>query len=112
MVSAGQSESLPHVADAAPAVAELVLVDADSGEMERTIPEVLPHVPPLLVRDAVLVAGETGLLQCSAATGKTHLWMRTGWLGPVTSPGAMANSRVYFGTRDRGLVCAVEKRRR
>jgi len=92
--------------------AELVIMDADSGKVSRTVPEVLSHVPPLLSRDALLVAGESGLLRCSAETEKTQLWMRTEWLGPVISPVVMARSRVYFGTRDRGLVCAVAKRRR
>jgi outer membrane protein assembly factor BamB len=112
ILPAGLAENLPEFAEAGTAGAELVLVDADSGKTERTFSGVLPHVPPLLSRDAILVAGGTGLIQCSAATGKTQLWMRTSWLGPVTSPAVMANSRVYFGTKDRGLVCAIEKRTR
>lgn len=69
-------------------------------------------MPPLISRDAVLFAGETGLMRHNAATGQTRQWMRTDWLGPTSSPIVMADSQVYFAAEDRGLVCAREKKSR
>ena len=91
---------------------ELVLINANTGETVDTIPGALPGVPPVLGRDAILFASETGLARHDVTTGQTGLWVRTSWLGQVTSPIVLANSRVYFGTEHHGLVCAKEKRLR
>jgi len=92
--------------------AELVLMDAESGEVRQRVAGAAAAVPPLVSRDAVLFAGEDGLMRHNTAKGETQLWMRTGWLGAFTSPAVMSGSRVYFGTEGRGLVCAEEKRSR
>jgi outer membrane protein assembly factor BamB len=91
---------------------ELILVDAESGEVRDRVAGALPAVPPLVSRDAVLFAGETGLMRHNTATAQTQLWMRTGWMGAITSPAVASGSRVYFGTEGRGLVCAVGKESR
>jgi len=91
---------------------ELILMDAESGEVRERVAGAMAVVPPLVSRDAVLFAGETGLMRHNTARGRTQLWMRTGWMGAITSPAVASGSRVYFGTEGRGLVCAVGKESR
>jgi outer membrane protein assembly factor BamB len=91
---------------------ELVLVDAATGAPRERVAGALPVVPPLVSRDAVLFAGKDGLMRHNTAMHETQLWMRTGWMGPITSPAVMAGSRVFFGTEGRGLICAEEKKAR
>jgi hypothetical protein len=66
----------------------------------------------VLSRDAILFANEAGLARRDITNGQTSLWARTSWLGRVASPIVLANSRVYFGTEHRGLVCVKEKKAR
>jgi outer membrane protein assembly factor BamB len=91
---------------------QLVLVHLDSGEIVNVVSGSLPDVPPVLSREAILFASGTGLARYDVTKGQSSPWARTSWLGQVASPIVLANSRVYFGTEHRGLVCFEEKRRR
>ncbi|MGD0896346.1 MAG: PQQ-binding-like beta-propeller repeat protein [Thermoguttaceae bacterium] len=91
---------------------QLVLVRPEDGGLAKTIAgDFLPNVPPLVVRNVILLGDKTGLLQCGP-DAVAALWMRTDWLGKLTSAPVMANSRVYFGTGTCGLVCAQGKETR
>ena len=41
--------------------------------------------------------------------GEPRLWMNTDWLGELSAPPVMANSRVYFATAKKGLICAMRE---
>ncbi len=41
--------------------------------------------------------------------GEPRLWMNTDWLGELSTSPVMANSRIYFATAKKGLICASAK---
>jgi hypothetical protein len=85
---------------------EVVLAEVQTGQLTARFPGAVVGLPPLLTRDAVLFAGQDGLMMGSLAPAKTQRWMATGWLGPVASPLILADSSVYFATEAKGLIRA------
>ena len=84
----------------------LILVRGSDGAVIAQLPGASPALRPLLTPDAVLYATDASLERYSIADGQRERWMDTSWLGAVVTPPVMAQSRVYFATRDRGLVRA------
>jgi len=89
---------------------ELVIVNSRGGEVLERIAGVAKSVPPLLGPNGVLFAAPSGIRSYPFVLRRSQRWMRTAWLGDVTSPMAMAGSRVYFGTDKKGLVCASARK--
>jgi len=65
-----------------------------------------PRVPPVICHEGILFKGEKDLMLFDADERTAARWMSSAWLGEPTAAAIVANSRVYFGTSERGLVCA------
>lgn len=101
-------EQLAYISDAG----ELVVVRAEDGRIEKIVRGALPGVPPLAPPESFVYADKNGLRHYPAGSDDARSWMRTDWLGRLTCPPVMANSRVYFGTDKKGLVCLKGKDQR
>ena len=81
-----------------------------NGQLYTRLDKALPGIPPLLLSDAVVYATASGLSRMDYATGQSKTWCsRNDWaesLGAVTAGPLLANSRLYFPTARKGLVCA------
>jgi outer membrane protein assembly factor BamB len=91
------------------AAGEMVLVGLEDGRVEKTLSGARPGIAPLAASGTLLYAAKKGLMSYPADGGEPRLWMNTDWLGPLTAPPVMANSRVYFATAKKGLVSASAK---
>lgn len=85
---------------------ELVVVAARDGAILDKLAGVRKSVPALLGPDGVLFATPAEIRYYVFVMRRSQRWMRTAWLGEVTSPMVLAGSRAYFGTDKKGLVCA------
>ncbi|MGA2255375.1 MAG: PQQ-binding-like beta-propeller repeat protein [Thermoguttaceae bacterium] len=90
------------------AAGELVVVGLEDGRVEKSLSGARAGIAPLASPGALLYATKKGLMSY-ATGGEPRLWMSTDWLGELTAPPVMANSRVYFATAKKGLVCATAK---
>jgi len=91
----------------------LVLLDWVDGRELKRFSDVVPGVPPLMTRDAVLFCQAQSIQRFDftrAADAKPRRWMLTSWMGRVTAPLVMFKSHVFVPTAKRGLVCARPKK--
>lgn len=93
----------PHVAYVN-AASEVILLSAEDGKVEKVFGGGLPGAVPLLARDSVLFLSGAGLMRYVFGAEEPDRWMDVEWLGPITSPLVLVDSRVYFATEQRGLV--------
>ena len=91
------------------AAGELVIIDLQDGRVARTIPDVVPGIPPLAAPESFVYAGKRGLMSCPIAGDEPQSWMNTSWLGRLTCAPVMADSRIYIATDKKGLVCLKSK---
>ena len=91
------------------AAGELVVVGLADGHVEKTLSGARAGIAPLAPPGVLLYAAKKGLMSYTIGSGEPRLWMNTEWLGDVSTPPVMANSRVYFATAKKGLVCASAK---
>jgi outer membrane protein assembly factor BamB len=89
---------------------ELLVLDSATGRVKATLPDAIPNVPPLITRDSVLYASTGTLNRYIFSEDRSRRWMSVSWLGEITSPVIAADSRVYFATDKRALVCAGQWR--
>ena len=66
-------------------------------------------IAPMLLGEQALcvVDGDFACVDLAAASGGAapRKWYGAAWLGPVAAPPVLAESHLYFGTAQRGLVC-------
>ena len=91
------------------ATGELFVVGLVNGSVEKTLSGARAGIAPLAPPGVLLYAAKKGLMSYTIGGGEPRLWMNTEWLGDVSTPPVMANSRVYFATAKKGLVCASAK---
>ena len=91
------------------AAGELVVVGLADGHVEKTLSGARAGIAPLAPPGVLLYAAKKGLMSYTIGGGEPRLWMNTEWLGELSTPPVMANSRVYFATAKKGLVCASAK---
>jgi outer membrane protein assembly factor BamB len=91
------------------AAGELVVVGLEDGHVEKTLSGARAGIAPLAPPGALVYATAKGLMSYTIGGGEPRLWMKTDWLGELSAPPVMANSRVYFATAKKGLVCAAAK---
>jgi outer membrane protein assembly factor BamB len=89
---------------------ELVVLSADSGrelyrsgDAPRSAQPSL-STPPMIVGDNVLYATDTLLMRVSVDGGQREPLMDISWLGRMTAPPVMVESRLYFATDRYGFV--------
>ncbi len=85
---------------------ELVVVGLEDGRVEKTLSGARAGIAPLAPPGALVYATKKGLMSYTIGSGELRLWMNTQWLGELSTPPVMANSRVYFATAKKGLVSA------
>ncbi len=90
---------------------KVVLVDAFNGAVIKRIPGALGNFPPLLTDDALLYVAEGQLTYHDLTSGEEHQWtkIKAKWPGNVASDMVMLDSRIYFATETRGMVCMKAK---
>jgi outer membrane protein assembly factor BamB len=88
---------------------QLVVLALEDGRVERTIPDVLPGIPPLAAPEAFVYAGKNGLMSCTTSSDEPQSWTKTDWLGRLTCAPVMADSRLYIATDKKGLICLQSK---
>jgi len=91
------------------AAGELVILDSESGQMEKMVSGALPGFPPLAAPDAFVYAGAGNLMVCPVTDGEPRSWMKIDWLGRLTCAPIMVDSRVYIATDKKGLICLRSK---
>ena len=66
---------------------------------------------PILSDDALLYLAEGALMRYDLSTDETELWtkVKASWPGIPQTPMVMVDSRVYFATETRGVVCMKAK---
>ena len=84
---------------------ELMVADAQDGQVLANLPDALTNVPPVLTRDQLLYATPRGLMICRLGEFQPRLWLKPDEPFSFTSPIIVAKSRVYFGS-DKGLIWA------
>jgi len=88
---------------------EVVLMDWAGRERARA-EGVVPGLTPVLCGDIMMCLKADGIELVDIASGETRRWGgRLGWLGGIVTPAVVLDSKVYFGTKDRGLVCIAGK---
>jgi hypothetical protein len=89
---------------------ELVVV-SNEGQPVLRLGDALPNIPPLLAGDRMLYATKNALklVELDAPEKPVKIWLKTDWLGGVTTAPILIDSRVYFGTANKGLVCAAAR---
>ncbi len=63
-------------------------------------------MPPMLCGEQMLYCSPKALVRAEMPSGRLVRWLDTGWLGQITAPPVLADSRAYFATKDKGLICA------
>ncbi|MGA2064956.1 MAG: PQQ-binding-like beta-propeller repeat protein [Thermoguttaceae bacterium] len=91
------------------AAGQLVVVGLEDGRVEKTLSGARAGIAPLASPGALVYAAKKGLMSYPSGGGEPRLWMNTDWLGQLTAPPVMANSRVYFATAKKGLISASAK---
>lgn len=87
------------------AAGEVLLFDWQ-GTLKTQKSQALPGVSPMLWADALYYFTENSIERIDITKGDASTWLaRIGWLGRVTTGAIVADSRVYFGTDSKGLVC-------
>jgi outer membrane protein assembly factor BamB len=89
---------------------ELLIVNLEDGVVRQRVPNALASVPPLSSGDTLLYASTDGLTSYKLSDSTSKKWMTTDWLGDISSPMIMADSKIYFGTTKLGLVCVGDKK--
>ncbi|KKL62502.1 hypothetical protein LCGC14_2184550, partial [marine sediment metagenome] len=82
-----------------------VLIFDWSGQKVAQATGAVGGLPPLLIGDRALLCQAEALALMDLGNGRTKLWLKTGWLGDVTASPILADSHLYFGTNEKGLVC-------
>ena len=84
---------------------EVVLVDW-AGEEKLRVPDVASGVTPILCDAVMLCPMPDGIELVEIESGERRTWGgKLGWLGGLTTPGVVLDSKVYIGTGRKGLVC-------
>jgi len=65
----------------------------------------IPGMPPMLCGQRLLYCSPKCLVRVELDSGRTDRWRDTAWMGPITAPPILVESRAYFATGGRGLVC-------
>jgi outer membrane protein assembly factor BamB len=90
---------------------ELVLVDFTIGKVKKRIKEALPAFTPLKAGDAVLYCSKDSIQRYDLSARRSRRWMKTSWLGAITTSVVGADAHLFFATDKRGLVCARPSKR-
>jgi len=88
---------------------EIFLIDQRDGSLIKKLTDVFQKSPVLLCRKGLVYQGKTDLMAYSFVKGENKRWVKSKWLGVPTSPLIMSNSRIYYATDKKGLVCIKEK---
>jgi outer membrane protein assembly factor BamB len=72
----------------------------------RRVPEATSTVPPVTGSGRVVYQGDRNLMVLEGAGApRPYRWARTSWLGRPTTPLVVLDSRAYFATDRRGVIC-------
>lgn len=91
---------------------QVVRVSGASGEGSTAADKPpIPGMPPMLCGRQMLYCSPKALVRVELPSGKLFRWRDTAWMGDITAPPIVVDSRAYFGTRGRGLVCVGPARK-
>lgn len=88
----------------------LVVLDTKDGTVRKTVPDAMATVSPLVTRDGILYATKDNLMVMSWNGEKSEQWMETSWIGQLTAPPIMGESKVFFASDQYGVLCAGKGR--
>jgi hypothetical protein len=77
---------------------ELVILDAQTGEVRARQTGANADIPPLLAGDALLYVAADGLMRYDVVNKTSTRWIGNANLGSLTSPMILSGSSVYFAT--------------
>jgi outer membrane protein assembly factor BamB len=77
---------------------ELVVLDAQTGEVRAKQAGAIRDIPPLLAGGALLYAAADGLMRYDIVNKTSTRWIKNADLGSLTSPMILSASSVYFAT--------------
>jgi outer membrane protein assembly factor BamB len=80
-------------------VGELIVLDADSGQLRGIQAQVTPDIPPLPVGDALLVAVQDGWMRFVLADKSMSRWLEIPTAASsqaISSPSILSSSSIYF----------------
>ena len=84
---------------------ELVVIGLEDGRVEKALSSACAGIAPLAAPGVFVYATKKGLMSYSMDS-EPRLWTNTDWLGELSTSPVMANSRIYFTTVKKGLICA------
>jgi len=67
-------------------------------------------IPPMFCGGRMFYCTDDHFEQIEFHSGKVRRWLRSGWLGRVTAGPILVDSRAYFATDAKGLVCAGQRK--
>ncbi|MEI6846318.1 MAG: PQQ-binding-like beta-propeller repeat protein, partial [Candidatus Firestonebacteria bacterium] len=88
----------------------LIVLNSDGGALIARLPKADNTTAPLLSRDDILYLSSGDIMYYNISTKTSRKWMKTVWLGKISSPLIMVDSNVYFATDKRGFICAKKKK--
>ena len=77
---------------------ELIVLDAQTGEMRARQRGAIRDLPPLLAGDALLYAAADGLRRYDVVNKASTRWMENADFGSLTSPMILSASSIYFAS--------------
>jgi outer membrane protein assembly factor BamB len=81
-----------------------------NGSLITKITDIKVGTLPMLCDDSVLYFSDTSITLVNLHTRvKKNIAGNLGWLGTITTPAIMAESHLYFGTANKGLICMRPK---
>ena len=87
----------------------VVLMDW-AGSVKARVAGAAPGLTPMLCGDLLMCFTPGAITQVDIASGEERSWGgRLDWLGGIVTPAVMLDSKLYFGTAQKGLVCMGEK---
>ena len=93
----------------ATATGEVVVLNCEDGQVQHTVADALPGIPPMVADEAIVYTAAKGLRVFSIDGEEPQSWMNSAWLGNPTCPPVLADSRIYIATDKKGLVCLKSK---
>ncbi|MBA4388108.1 MAG: hypothetical protein C0404_09015 [Verrucomicrobia bacterium] len=80
------------------------------GKATARLEGVTPGISPLVCNETMVCLLPESIQLLDMNAGKASMWLpRTGFLGGAITPAVLAEGFLYFGTKDKGLVCIGPK---
>jgi len=81
-----------------------------TGRQVLRVEKAAAGIAPMLVGDQAVCLVEGNFDRFDLDSGERRRWYSAAWLGEITTAPVLADSHLYFGTAEKGLVCAQPRK--